>query len=218
MNIVIHYVFNVKLFFLLFTGFILAILIGTLSHEIGHFLVAKSLGYNSSIYYNYTSFTSNSQIASQENFSWDNFLFILGGPIQTLITGTVGVILLLIYRNSFFLSEKLKFGQWLIIFLSLFWLRQSINMIGWMVSYFLYKKSITNLDELKLTNYLGISKTAILVPTGIIGIIILITIVFLFIPKSQRLTFILSGFLGGCAGFFFWIGWLGPLLMPIENK
>jgi hypothetical protein len=53
-----------------------------------------------------------------------------------------------------------------------------------------------------------------MVVTGIIGVIVLVIVTFKFIPKLQLMTFILSGIIGGVAGYLLWLEWLGPVIMP----
>lgn len=53
-------------------------------------------------------------------------LFItIGGPLQTLLTGTLGLTLLLVRRKSIY-QNGLKVFDWFSVFLSLFWLRENI--------------------------------------------------------------------------------------------
>lgn len=49
---------------------------------------------------------------------------------------------------------------------------------------------------------------------GVIGLIIPLFVIFKFIPNRMRLTFILSGLLGGVIGFILWMNILGPKLLP----
>ena len=103
-------------------AFILSTIIGTVSHEFGHFTVAKSLGYSSTVSYGYTNWDdsktrpfidsvfskyskeleANLDFPRKKEFDLiqdkqikDSFWITLGGPIQTMLTGTIGLLLLL---------------------------------------------------------------------------------------------------------------------------
>ena len=147
-------VFNKHLSLLLISGFIITLLIGSLSHEFAHFSVAKLLNYNSKMNLSHTTWenpttknyidfiNSNYQIeidsgrdfpekeryiATKKQLAKDNFWILLAGPFLTILTGTIGFVILVSHRNSFYKQNKLLLRQWLLIFLSLFWLRQPIN-------------------------------------------------------------------------------------------
>lgn len=47
----IAYKFNPRLFIFLILGFVFCTIIGTLTHELGHYIVAKSLGYEARVFY-----------------------------------------------------------------------------------------------------------------------------------------------------------------------
>ncbi len=226
---------------ILVLSFIVFTIVGTLTHELGHYTMAKYKKCKASINYRATRFvdTSNTdrlhlifskyknEIRNKQNFPYkiewerkvkkrmhDNFLIILAGPLQTTLFGTFGLILLGIYKKKYYLANKLNFKQWFIIFISLFWLRQAFNFVREIV-YFIFRGNIsTTNDEVKLAIYLGIHKLSISLGTALIALIVLILIVFKFIPISQRIIFILTGFIGGLLGFVLWFYLLGPILMP----
>lgn len=106
--------------FLTFT-FIICTIGGTLFHEFGHYLVLKLLGHDAIIRYNSTHpLMANGQLMTNKEY----YLMILGGPLQTMITGTLGFIILIIDYKNIKSSNRLSFFQWLFIFITLFWLRQ----------------------------------------------------------------------------------------------
>ncbi|HXD93697.1 MAG TPA: hypothetical protein VNX01_10815 [Bacteroidia bacterium] len=201
-----------RLFIGLFLAFIVATIIGTISHELGHYFVAKLFGYKAEINYAYTYWTPDNP---DEIVPLDNVFFItLGGPMQSMLTGTMGLILLYIFRNLFDIMHRLTFGQWTIIFLSLFWLRPTANLFTWIVGYILTGQFSSNGDEVELAKYLQLPNWTILTLTAIIGIIVLTVIVFKFIPTKQRMTFLISGLTGGITGYFLWLMLLGKYIMP----
>src|SRR5690606_12000069 len=127
---------NFKLLFLLIITFVLFTIIGTVSHETGHYIAAKIVGLNALVHYGSTS------IIIPDNFNniftkSELFLITLGGPLQTIFTGTLGVLLLLYNQKKIISLKKLKIIHWVYIFLSLFWLRQTFNFITLVTKYFI---------------------------------------------------------------------------------
>jgi len=123
--------FDLSLFVLLALGFIAFTVIGTVSHESGHYLAARCLGYKARLHYGSTSIQSYrpgemdylksvfekylSQIKSKQPFpgkerydeicsriSMRGFWFTLGGPVQTMLTGTIGLRLVFLFRRRYF--------------------------------------------------------------------------------------------------------------------
>ena len=219
---------KLKLLLCLSATFILFTVIGTLSHEAGHYIVAKFKGYKPAIHYGYTSFGNdphdNEMVSMGKNFSEkeydrfvtlserDFFLITLAGPLQTILTGTAGFILLIIYRKQIIGSASLNFRQWLLIFFSLFWLRQVANAIAG-VALKLPAHGMQS-DETTMAEYLHWSVNSLSYTAAVAGLIISLFVIFKFIPANQRATFILSGFVGGISGFILWLYILGPILMP----
>ena len=222
-------------------AFFISTIVGTVSHEFGHFTVAKYLGYTSTVSYGYTNWDDNntrpfidstfSKYSKEIQFNLDyprknefdqirqtqnkdEFWITLGGPIQTMLTGTLGLLLLLNQRTRIFKSQRINVYQWLCIFLSLFWLRQFANLVTWIIGYFIKGKFSLKGDEIKLALSLGLPKETLAVLTAIVGLLILIFVVFKVIPIDKRITFISSGFFGGIFGYLFWLYWVGPIVMP----
>ena len=234
--------FDIRLFFLLTLGFILFTIIGTVSHESGHYVVARMFGFKSSIHYSYTSIDLNhndklfyrltwiryrDQIKAGQSFPekerFDRIVneskkmgiwFTLGGPLQTMLTGTLGFILMIVYRKRYFTNERLSFGLWLIIFLSLFWLRQTANFITGIGSGLIRGRIRSFGDESYLSWHFHLPFWSISAISAIIGVIILVILIFRFIPIKQRLTFITAGIVGGITGFIFWLVLFGKMIMP----
>ncbi|HRX92771.1 MAG TPA: hypothetical protein P5158_01575 [Chitinophagaceae bacterium] len=187
-------------------------IIGTISHEAGHYITAKALGYHARI--NYMSTIVILLINGKLTDPKERMLITLGGPVQTILTGTIGLVLLFFFRRSFQSASKLNLKQWLIIFITLFWLRQTANFVIWVSNYFINGQFLTRGDEVKLARYFGLPEATIVTITALAGAIILFTVIFKFIPIAQRFTFILAGLFGGIAGYLLWFGGLGEMIMP----
>jgi hypothetical protein len=203
---------NVRLFIWLFFAFIIVTVIGTLTHECGHYLVAKSLGYDATLHYGST----NWQPANpNEEVNLDVGIWILvGGPLETMLTGTIGLVLLFYFRKSFVNATKLSLQQWLLIFISLFWLRQTANLAAWIGHYFIGGNISYNNDEIRYSEYLQLPRLTISILSAIIGVVVLTIIIIKFVPAKHRLTFITSGLAGGISGYVVWLILFGKYLMP----
>ncbi|MEO6612750.1 MAG: hypothetical protein ABIT05_08730 [Chitinophagaceae bacterium] len=204
--------FDKSLFIYLAIGFILATIIGTITHEFGHCLVATSLGYKAHINYA-SSWWTKSYPGQPISFS-DSFLITLGGPLETMLTGTIGLICLFIFRRSFQKSTSLSFRQWVFIFIALFWLRQTVNYFVWISTYIFTGQFSDLTDEIHIANYLQLPGWTIPALTAVLGAIVLTIILLKFIPIKKRLTFIVSAVVGGVTGYITWFYFLGPKLMP----
>jgi hypothetical protein len=201
-----------RLLVYLIAGFIVATIIGTVSHELGHYIVARGLGYDAHISYQSVNWAK-TITTNKINLS-DSFYITLGGPLQTMLTGTIGFILLFVFRKSFEQTNRLSFGQWTLIFITLFWLRQIANFVVLLTYYIFSGKLSARGDEIKMSRYLQVPDWTIIAITALIGAGILGITIFEFVPKIHRLTFILSGLIGGVAGYMIWLEWFGKLLMP----
>ncbi len=233
--------FHKRLFLHLFLGFVLAVVTGIMSHECGHWLVARCYGFKGqTMGYNYTHYGTpskawlrrdsvlsryNSEINSGQSIhrneynklaeakERDAFLITAGGPMQTMLAGTLGLMLLFVYRRKLFAADRLSFLQWLIIFLSLFWLREIFDVVVAIV-----RKCTGHLwmegDEFTMAKYLHLPTWSIFIASGVVSLLILWVVMFRFVPTKQRLTFIFAGLTGGLTGAYLWLVLLGPKLMP----
>jgi len=200
-----------KLVIGLIFSFIAVVITGTLSHELGHFTVAKYLGYNARMNYGATFWDSSVPGILPPSHI---IAVTLGGPVQTMLTGTLGVMLLFIFRRSFFRSDNLSSGQWIIIFISLFWLRQTVNFCIWIGGYIINGSFYSDSDEVNIARYFKVPDWTIITVTAAIGVIILAVVTFRFVPNGQRLIFLLSGLIGGILGYLFWLVYFGRYIMP----
>ncbi len=235
------FIFDRKLFSWLTISFVIATVVGTISHEGGHYAVAKYYGYDAHINYMATWWTDTDEdkflqsiyekypkeLASGEKFpEFEKFnhiravhrrhslWIILGGPLETMLTGTLGVICIFLLRKTFGNTSKLSFGQWFLVFVSLFWLRQTANATVWLGQYLLTGKLSGGGDEIYLAYRSHLPDWVPITVTALIGVAVLAVIIFKFIPLKQRVTFIASGLTGGIAGYLLWLESFGKYIMP----
>lgn len=232
--------FNLKLFSYLVLGFVLCTIVGTVSHEGGHYIVAKSQGFNPKLHYQSVSYGKDSSadtmevyyekhrekvIAKEESaektkfWSWFYkreemyFYDTLGGPLQTMLTGMIGFIILFFRRKQIFIRGYLTLLEWAAVLLSYFWSREVFNFIFSIDDTFSDRKHFRS-DEPRLSQYLNLPPWAFGMITCVIGGIILLWVTFRVIPVQQRLTFLVSGLIGSTIGWMVWMDWLGPILLP----
>ncbi|MEI6593966.1 MAG: hypothetical protein WCO28_00275 [Bacteroidota bacterium] len=240
----IPFVFKKYLFIYLTLGFIAFTVIGTLSHEFGHYAVAKYFGWNPRIGYAYTTFEIDSnnemfysikkiqikrfdEISNHKSYpekeEYENLMgrfrnedkiITFGGPIETLLSSIIGLTLLIIFRKKISIKESLSFTNWLDVFIALFILRQSANMVVALGSSILISNPHHRGDEFKIAYTFGLNPWSIVIASGIVGLLALAWIIFRIIPISERFTFILSGIFGGVSGYILWLILLGPIILP----
>ena len=202
---------DVKLLLYLIIAFIFTIIIGTLSHECGHFFAAKTIGFDAKIHYAFISITNYNNV---EATFFRIILFTIGGPLQTILTGIIGLCLLFANKNKILLLEKLTLKYWVYVFLSFFWLRQTFNFVMWLIEFLIRGRFPQRGDEVRLALYFQIPEWSIAFTTALLGLIIAVYVIFKFIPLKQRLTFILAGLIGGILGYYIWLESIGKLIMP----
>ena len=235
--------FNLKLFIQLSLGFISFTIIGTLSHEFGHYLSYRINHQEARIAYAYTVSETESPKSLQlreiykkrseeiknhqpypekeEYFNTLNIyktqtlMNVMGGPIQTLGTSLIAFILILIFYHRFKKQETLNFASFLLVFFSLFSLRQVSNFTFILIAIMVKGKYAHHDDESRINVALNLPPLSLHIVTSLIGIGILSFIILKIIPLQQRFTFILSGIFGGVLGYLIWLEWLGPKLLPL---
>lgn len=230
-----------KKYILLITGFILFTIIGTISHELGHLVVAEYLGYETTLHYGSVDFNTsiltedldsiykqnkyeienNLDFEEKEIFdhklemlAQDDFKILIGGPLQTILTGTIGF-LVLVYRKSKIKKYGLKTLDWIFVFLSLFWLREIFNLVHSIVFELINREgNYFGGDERYISEFLQLESGTIPIILGIIGLVISLYVIFKILPGKLQVPFIISGLVGGASGFLLWFEILGPILIP----
>lgn len=198
--------------------FILMVPIGTLSHEYGHIIVAEYLGYDTELHYGSMNLIREGKDHSEdtriEKTDYHRFLITIAGPIQTTLTGSIGFFLLL-YRKQKGKLLKLESLNWLLIFLSLFWLRQVFNVIISFISEIINPNgSYFGGDEAWISEHLNLHRGVIPISLGLIGSAILLFIFFRILPVKVRTPFVAVCVVGCLSGYYLWMYLLGPKILP----
>ena len=201
---------HIRCFLLFFFAFVLFTIIGTLSHEWGHVVTAQILGYDTELHYGFMEFNEGKNVAHS---LFDELLIRAGGPLQTMITGIFGLIILIYSKRKY--PDSFYWPHWLATFLSLFWLREVFNMVSSIADKILNGDlSFYGGDELHLAKLLELPHGTFAIPLALMSTLVGIYIVFVAIPKIYRINFIFAGLSGGLFGFWFWLVEFGPEIMP----
>ena len=215
--------------------------IGTIAHEYGHIIAARSLGYDTTLHYGSMSYDNsalNAQLDSiyldnkyeiendlafrkkkifeqgMHKLAYDSFIVLIGGPVQTILTGCAGLLILLVRRKEIKISG-MKIADWVAVFLTLFWLRQVFNLLHSIGYTAIFKEgNYFGGDEMYISEYFDLFPGAVPILLGLIGAGISIYVIFRIIPERLRSIFILSGIVGGVTGFYVWFEILGPVIIP----
>lgn len=203
--------YNLRLFIILFFALIASTFIMIFTHEFGHYIFGLLLGYNMTINY-HSALVLNpnpNYIFGWCNRSWTDF----GGPFVTMLTGTIGFILLFVFRKSFQNKDRLSFRQWILIIISLFWFRQIVVFIGDVINYF-FIGAVYFDDEKKMSLDLNLHVLFLSILTGLIALTVFTIIIIKFVPRKQKVIFICSSLGGFIAGNILWLGFIGRYLLP----
>ncbi len=220
--------------------FTLLVPIGTLSHEYGHIIAAKLLGYETSLHYNSMNWggqkksqliglsrTYGNEIQKDLDFPLrdkyqslstevkkDALLIACGGPLQTILTGTIGLFILM-FRRRQMVAGKFNLVDWVAIFLAFFWARQIFNPIMTVVMGIVKNRPMFNGgDEVNIARMLSLPNWMISIILGGVGTYICLFVIFKFVPKNIRKEFVIGGIIGSAIGFVTWMKIVGPHLLP----
>ena len=196
--------------------FVPMVAIGTLLHEAGHIGVAKALGYETRLRFDSMTYFDPSQSirddteVEREREGRRELLVSIGGPAQSMLTGTIGLLLLwrLRRRASGPDGNESSGRLWGATLLALFWTRPVFNGLAGFL-----KAGELRSDEIKIARYLDWPVWSVAAATGVMGLMACLWVVHLQ-PAEQRIQLLVGGPIGGLIGFAVWFWWLGPLLLP----
>jgi hypothetical protein len=219
--------------------FILLTPIGTIFHELGHFAVAKALGYKASLHYSSVAWENDFKIDVIERYLKYEYeikndlpfkgvekykidveiinkhdLFILiGGVTQTILFGTLSLFLLL-FRIKKRIVIKFHLIDWVLTFIALFWSREIFNLLMGVFLGFNRNNGIYFYgDEARIAKLLNIPIGTLLLPLGIIAIVVIFIIIYL-IPRKYKSIYLLGAIIGCPLGYLFWMYLIGPIVLP----
>lgn len=236
--------FNAKLFSWLTFAFVLCTIIGTVSHEYGHGVVASWQKHDWKLHYDYMNpgkpirlddlkkeYKKNKHKIESKNASpeKEEYIKFRKGLVKKY------------KKESFFITLGGPLQTMLtgLLGFTVLWFRRKdiysrghLKLAEWtavLLSYF-WSRQVFNFlfsidqtfsdrkrfasDEPMISQYLNLPPWAFGMVTCAIGAIILLWVTFKLIPVHQRLTFLASGLIGSTIGWILWMDWLGPILLP----
>ena len=204
-NISIYKIFKFLIIFIFLT------IIGTQTHEWGHYLVAKSFNFNPILHYDKVSYTFEKENAKYNQIKV--LLITIAGPLETITVGFFGFFFLIKRRKNRQL-KRFNFLDWLAVFLSLFWLRQVFNFSSSLIRSVITGELRFGGDEAKISKMLNTYSGTFGIITGAIGIIISYYVIFKFLKNTDRYNLLIGGFLGSIIGYIVWFQILGKIILP----
>ena len=213
-----------KLTIKLFFAFVLTIIIGTITHEAGHYYTSKALGYDAYFAYGMVYTTGFNKEASKvweeerENPNMERIniyqkkrnKIMLGGPLTSIFIGLAGTLFLLIKRTK---DKSKSLLTWIIIFFSLFILR--CVYIGLCGLNKLFSQTINlKSDEEKIFWHYEIDMQTGFILLALLPLPLVLFTLKKWLTKKEWVSFLVAGALGIPAGFYLWYVVLGPVLLP----
>ena len=197
--------FNCCNFFLFTFLFFVSIIIGTISHEFGHIIVAEILGYNTTLHFGSMNYIHPNYPNHIDN-NFHNIWITLGGMLTTMITGTIGYYF---YKNQ----NKFNFQKIILMFIALFWMRQIINQLfgifkGLQTGKYFYG------DEYFLSKLLNLPSGVFSIATSLIALGVFLKICYDLFKHNLLVEFLSAGLIGGVLGYYMWFEKLGPNILP----
>jgi len=193
--------------------FLMLTIVGTLSHEITHYSVSKLIGLNPNLHFGSVSFSDKINLLERESHNYMKFLkSTIAGPLQTLLTGSIGFLLLVArrHKNKYTFRKK----DWFALFMALFWLRQCFN-LGTTILISVYNKELTvKGDEAFIASHFNLNPISLDLILGTIGFVICYITIFKILPIRYRLSLILGGVLGSIIGYILWFHIFGKIVLP----
>lgn len=194
-----------KLF--IFTKYLLIFLtvpiIGTLLHEVGHYLVAIGFGCDSVIHYSFCTYGCDYYNPVQ------SIIITMGGPIATWLQSLIPFSFLVFHYKK---EERKEFKNDLpplfviLLCFATFCSRFIFNAVGGFFRGF-------QGDEGKISRFYGLYPGTIILISAAIALLILFYLLYM-IPKQFRFTLIFGAVAGAILGYYLWYYQLGELLLP----
>ncbi len=195
---------------------VLLTILGTISHEYSHFIVARYLGLKPILHYDCITFNESTNFNLNDLYDTNTcnfFISTVAGTLQTIIFGLIGFVFSYKkFRVNKFRKDLNKF-EWMLIFTTLFLLRPVLIFFKTLIAIFNNQYYFQS-DESFISYYLGLPFYTISLLTGTLSITALFFTFFTITPLKHRINLILGLILGSSVGYFFWFKIFGVLIFP----
>ncbi len=188
--------------------FLPAAAVGTVGHELGHWLASRAAGCAPVLHFAWVSPHCPETVDPVARL-WS----IAAGPLSTMVCGSVGLGLLLRWRKT---ATHLDWSGTLWTVLALFWSRQIFNVVvhaGTVALGVAGPRSVSNNDEVRLAVALGLPDLSLGLLTALLGLGVCGWAVWT-IPPADRVSWAVGAVMGSLLGFALWMASIGPLLLP----
>lgn len=188
--------------------FVPAAALGTVGHELGHWLVARLQGCAPELHYAFTSVDCPAELAMADRM-WG----IAAGPVGTMLSGTLGMVGLARWRRGVDRLDLAGVG-WSV--LALFWSRAVFNFavhVGALAGGLAAPERLARGDEARLSLFIGGPVWSV---GGACAVVALGACAWTIwrIPSPDRLSWFTGVVVGALLGYALWMAQIGPIMMP----
>lgn len=130
---------------------------------------------------------------NKPNQGYDDFILSTGISISgfVIVVGSLGLWLLFKRRQSYHSAEALSVGQWVPVFMALFWLQRIGVLLYILMGYFFQKRWLCSGP---VSKYLHLPPCVFTILMSIPAFAVVALVLFYFVPPKQRLTLVSAGF------------------------
>ena len=188
--------------------FLPAVAVGTIAHELGHWVVARLGGCAPVLHFAWV--TPSCPPGLQPAL---RHLGVAGGPVSSMLTGTLGMVLLHRWRVH---SSTLDVAGMVYTVLALFWARPLFNLLVQLLSVGLGLATMDDLrhsDEARLSLYLGLPALSLGLVSAALALGVCVWTARC-VPVRTRSSWFIGAAIGALSGFVIWMTALGPLVLP----
>lgn len=227
---------NVRYAALVFFIFLAVPAIGTITHEIGHAITGMVLGYRPTIHYGSCAYRGGtceemstlwesqgskilqnpaSEVALQfqalhRTCQRDRRWLAAGGPLSTILIGSVGFVWLVSVQQKRGCTRPLSASAWLGTIMALFWSREVVVLLRELAAF--SPEVVYAPDEREAALLCGLPHWVFSLGLGAIGLAVCLQVT-AWHPARRRLAFVIGGTIACSMGMGIWYGLLGPFIL-----
>lgn len=188
---------KLRFLFILLAAFTIIVPIGTLLHELGHYLVGIFYYYDVSIHRTYTTSGAYKFSTGEEEAA---IITTLGGVVSTLLISLIGILLISAKNFTPISIQKFSIKDISKIILAYFVSRELI-----LCFFILFEVTATNTDEFKIAQYLNLNPKIFAATILIVSFFICLYILHKAVIKNSQFLFLTGAVIGCGIGYFLWL-------------